>query len=123
MPALLSQRARHVHLPSIDGPSRPGRAPSTPRSAGQPRSVPEASPQPDPAARLLTVAELAGYLNVSVAWVRKGVLERTLPFTKLGKNIRFTHEQVEQILTAGEHPPLRTAGGRPPGRGSARTRL
>jgi len=62
-------------------------------------------------------------LSVSIAWVRKGVLERTLPYTKIGRNVRFTPAQVEQIVRAGERPPLRAADDRPRGRGSARTRL
>jgi excisionase family DNA binding protein len=73
--------------------------------------------------RLLTVEQLAGYLAVPVAWVRKGVLERTLPYTKIGKNVRFTPSQVEQILADGERPSLHAADSRPRGRGSARTRL
>lgn len=73
--------------------------------------------------QLLTVRELAELLKVSQAWVRKGILERTLPFTKLGRNVRFTPAQVEQILQAGERPPIRADAGRSTHRGSARTRL
>ena len=73
--------------------------------------------------RLLTSEQLADYLAVSVAWVRKGVLERTLPYSKIGKNVRFTPSQVEQILADSERPPLRAADDRPRGRGSARTKL
>jgi excisionase family DNA binding protein len=74
--------------------------------------------------RLLTVADLAMLLNVSAAWVRKGILERSIPYTKIGRSVRFTPEQVAQILKAGErpqlHPPF-SAGA--VGRGSARTKL
>jgi excisionase family DNA binding protein len=71
---------------------------------------------------LLTVAEVAAKLNVSQAWVRKGILNRTLPFTKLGRSVRFTPAQVELIILEGERPPVgdrRTLRGP----GSARTRL
>ena len=63
--------------------------------------------------RLMTVEQLAMYLSVSPAWVRKGILNRTLPYTKLGKSVRFTPAQVTQILAAGESPALRgqTSGG------------
>jgi excisionase family DNA binding protein len=68
---------------------------------------PSTSPSsPAPKTPPLTVAELAGVLNVSLAWVRKGVLERTLPFTKLGRSVRFTPAQVDQIVEAGERPPV-----------------
>ena len=85
---------------------------------------PSPSPQGDGVrGGLLRVRELAELLNVSQAWVRKGVLERTLPYTKLGRSIRFTPAQVEQILTAGQRPPIRgpVGGRRHPG--APRTRL
>lgn len=73
--------------------------------------------------RLLTVRQLADLLSVSQAWIRKGILERTLPYTKLGRSIRFTPAQVQQILVKGERPPVNDARGRPPHRGAPRTRL
>jgi excisionase family DNA binding protein len=39
-------------------------------------------------AHLLTVDQLALFLSVSRAWVRKGILERTIPYTKIGRNVR-----------------------------------
>ncbi len=72
--------------------------------------------------RLMTVEQLASYLNVPTAWVRKGILSRTLPYTKLSESVRFTPAQVTQILAEGENPPLRVADDRA-GRGSARNRL
>ena len=78
---------------------------------------PEAAP-----GELLKVEDLAKLLKVSEAWVRKGVLERTLPYTKIGRNVRFTPTQVQQIILAGERPE-RTRPTGPPSRGSARTRL
>ena len=56
---------------------------------------------------LLKVEGLAKLLQVSEAWVRKGILKRTLPYTKIGRNVRFTPAQVEQIILKGErasHP-------------------
>jgi excisionase family DNA binding protein len=72
---------------------------------------------------LLRVRELAQLLNVSQAWIRKGVLERTLPYTKLGRSIRFTPAQVEQILAAGQRPPLRGPAHQRTHPGAPRTRL
>ena len=74
-------------------------------------------------ARLLTVKELAAVLNVSVAWVRKGILERSIPYTKIGRNVRFTPEQVVQIVKFGERPQLHHLGIGTRDRGSARTKL
>ena len=76
--------------------------------------------------RLLTVAELAVILRMSEAWVRKGVLERTIPFTKMGRSVRFTRKQVAMIVAQGSGFPLsRTAAGRiaePPGPACSRLR-
>lgn len=76
----------------------------------------------EPASRLLDVVELAVVLNVSPSWVRKGVLNRTIPYTKIGRTVRFTPEQVALIVTAGERPAVSRSSG--VGRqGSARTKL
>jgi excisionase family DNA binding protein len=58
-----------------------------------------------PVEPLLTVAELAAVLKMSEGWVRKGVLQRTLPFTKLGRSVRFTPEQAATIIARGQHVP------------------
>ena len=81
-------------------------------------------PSPDvrSTARLLSIEQVAEALNMSIGWVRKGVLERTLPHTKIGRSIRFTPEHIEQIIAAGERPPIQRPD-HAPGRGSARTRL
>jgi excisionase family DNA binding protein len=73
--------------------------------------------------RSLTVEEVAVLLGMSKAWVRKGVLERSLPFTKLGRSVRFTPDQVRQILRDGERLPARADPARSARRGTARTRL
>jgi len=58
----------------------------------------------------LTVAELADYLSVSATWVYRQVEAGAIPFTRLPSagatrkptRIRFTSDQVEQILRLGE---------------------
>ena len=94
------------------------------RKRDTPRGSSSGSAVGDPdSGHLRTVQQLAEYLSVSIAWVRKGVLERTLPYTKTGRNVRFTPAQVVQIVKAGERPRLREVDDRPRGRGSARTKL
>jgi excisionase family DNA binding protein len=73
--------------------------------------------------RLLTVRDLATVLNVSVAWVRKAILERSIPYTKIGRNVRFTPEQVVQIVESGKRPQLHQPSAGTIARGSARTKL
>ena len=92
-------------------------------SAAHPPPDPRKEGGPGVPGRLLRVRELAELLNVSQAWVRKGVLERTLPFTKLGRSIRFTPAQVEQILADGQRPPVRGPAQQRRHPGAPRTRL
>ena len=99
--------------------------------SSQPCAEADLGSPPDPARSsdddgppgLINAAELALFLGVSTAWVRKGVLQRTLPYTKLGKNVRFTPVQVALILAEGEHPCREPERHGPRRRGSARTRL
>lgn len=55
----------------------------------------------------LTVPELAEFLDVSESWVAHRCAGRKIPFTKVGRQIRFTEEHIAQILAAGEEPVLR----------------
>lgn len=57
----------------------------------------------------LTVQELAEYLGVSVSWVQKQCAARTIPHSRVARQIRFTAEHIEQILDAGEQPVARAA--------------
>lgn len=57
-------------------------------------------------APLLSVQQAAEVLNVSVDWVRKKATAREIPFTKIGRHIRFTPEHIAQIIAAGEQPVL-----------------
>lgn len=58
--------------------------------------MPSRPPGGDRPDRLLSVGQLAEYLNVSEAWIRERILNRTLAYTKIGKHVRFTPEQVDQ---------------------------
>lgn len=48
---------------------------------------------------------------------------RTIPYTKIGRNVRFTPEQVVQIVKSGERPQLHPPSADISGRGSSRTKL
>jgi hypothetical protein len=60
---------------------------------------------------------------MSEGWVRQGILEGTLPSTKLGRSIRFTQAEIEAIIARGQRVPLSQEGQARRHRGSARTRL
>ncbi len=56
--------------------------------------------------KLYTFAEAAEQLHVPETWLRKKASARAVPFTRLGRHIRFTDEHLGHIVGAGEHPPL-----------------
>ena len=70
---------------------------------------------------LRSIEEAASVLNVSESWLRKRVAARDVPFTKIGRQVRFTDVHIDEIIAAGEHAVQRSAPRG--GRGSARTRL
>ena len=51
--------------------------------------------------KLLNVKEVAEALGVKVPTVRKMVLERRIPFVKIGSLVRFKPETVRQIQEGG----------------------
>lgn len=53
------------------------------------------------AEKLINVREVAEALGVKVPTVRKWVLERKIPFTKLGALVRFKPEDIEKIKQEG----------------------
>lgn len=55
-------------------------------------------------APLLDIAGLAEHLGVPRTWVRDKVTARQIPFTLIGRHVRFTEDHLAQIITAGEQP-------------------
>lgn len=63
--------------------------------------------------QLKTIDEAAEWLNVPVGGLRKAVSARKVPFTKIGKHVRFTQAHLDAIVAAGEQlTPSRAARGR-----------
>jgi excisionase family DNA binding protein len=56
----------------------------------------------DSSLRLMTISEAAEVLNVPEGWLRKKVSAGSVPFTRLGKHVRFTHEHLERLIANGE---------------------
>lgn len=52
--------------------------------------------------RLLTIQQVAELLNVPERWVRDKVTQRAIPFTRIGKHVRFTREHLKEIIRQGE---------------------
>jgi excisionase family DNA binding protein len=66
----------------------------------------------------MTTEEAADFLCVSYSWLKKAAQRREVPCTHIGRAVRFSRTHVEEIIAAGEQPPLQTQR-----RTSARTRL
>lgn len=63
--------------------------------------------------RLLTVDEAAARLGTPARFVRRLVAERRIPFTKIGKYVRFRAEDIEAFIDAGRvEPTLRSGAAR-----------
>lgn len=56
---------------------------------------------------LLSMQEVADYLNVSVFWVKEQVRFKRVDCTRIGKHVRFTHEQVAAIIAGREQKAIR----------------
>ena len=60
---------------------------------------------PNPTARhLMTIDEAAAFLNVPARWVSEAVRQRRVRCTRIGKQVRFRLEHLEELVTAGEQP-------------------
>lgn len=56
-------------------------------------------------APLLNKQQLAELLGVPLGWVDRATAGRTIPFTRIGKHIRFSETHVAQIVASGETRP------------------
>ncbi|MCY9786982.1 helix-turn-helix domain-containing protein [Nocardiopsis sp. EMB25] len=66
--------------------------------------------------RLLTIPQAAQVLAVPESWLRERVRLRKVPHRRLGKHVRFTTQDLEQIVERAAQqvvPARRTFQGRP----------
>jgi len=70
---------------------------------------------------LLDVIEAAAALKIPEHSLRKKVAARQVPFTRIGKHVRFAPHHLDAIIAAGEQAVVES-GPRPP-KSTARTRL
>jgi excisionase family DNA binding protein len=63
------------------------------------------------AGRLLKPEEAAERLNVSLRFIRRLCHERRLPYTKVGKFVRFDADELEAWITAQRVLPVNGEGG------------
>lgn len=70
------------------------------------------------AGQLHTAAEAAGMLKVRESWLRTKAAARLIPCTFIGKHLRFSDDDIEDIMKAGARQPV-TSRDRGPGRRTA----
>lgn len=58
--------------------------------------------------KLLTTAEAAERLSVSPTFLKRAAAARTLPHTRVGRFVRWSEADLEQIVAAGACRPLVT---------------
>lgn len=66
---------------------------------------PHGTAPPTTAPLLYTAKQAATLLQVSPSWLRKKATARTIPCTFIGKHLRFSHRDLESIITTGAHTP------------------
>lgn len=66
---------------------------------------------PDIAVRLFTIEEAAEVLRIPISWLYERTRRNAIPCRRLGKYVRFTHNDLMEIISSTEsHPkqPLRS---------------
>ncbi len=56
--------------------------------------------------QLYTAAEAAGILKVRESWLKTKAAARLIPCTFIGKHLRFSDEDIAEIMKAGAHQPI-----------------
>ena len=54
--------------------------------------------------QLLTVVQFADALGITVACVRRWLLERRITFSKIGRLIRIPASEADRLIAEGLHP-------------------
>ena len=55
---------------------------------------------------LLTFDETTTFINCSKPWLRKKVFEKSIPYKKLGKNLRFSKDELIQWIDENSVKPV-----------------
>ena len=53
--------------------------------------------------KLLTITDLASLLQVSPQSIRKWIFQRSIPFVKVGRLIRFKPSEIDRWLNESSH--------------------
>jgi hypothetical protein len=70
---------------------------------------------------LHTAAEAAGILKVRESWLKAKASARLIPCTFVGKHLRFSDDDIANIMRAGARQPIASRVARSGGRDSRRS--
>ncbi len=70
----------------------------------RPRALAVASWSEAEESPLLTVEQAAALLAVPPSWLKQRVAAHAIACTRLGRHVRFTHEQLTALIAASEQP-------------------
>jgi hypothetical protein len=70
---------------------------------------------------LHTAAEAAGILKVRESWLKAKASARLIPCTFVGKHLRFSDDDIANIMRAGARQPIASRLARTDGRNSSRS--
>ena len=70
---------------------------------------------------LHTAAEAAGILKVRESWLKAKASARLIPCTFIGKHLRFSDDDIANIMRAGARQPIASRFARTGGRDSRRS--
>ena len=61
---------------------------------------------PNTSKQLLTVAQVANRLGLKESTIRRRILDRRLPYVKLGRAVRIPVEAIEALIASSYHPAI-----------------
>ncbi len=64
---------------------------------------------PEHPVRLLTIHEAAEVLRIPISWLYERTRRNAIPFRRIGKYVRFTQQDLSQIISSSEEPKNKAA--------------
>jgi excisionase family DNA binding protein len=66
---------------------------------------------PDNAVRLFTIKEAAEVLRIPISWLYERTRRNAIPYRRIGKYVRFTQDDLKEIISSGEQSRKQIVGG------------
>ena len=66
---------------------------------------------PDNAVQLFTIKEAAEVLRIPISWLYERTRRNAIPYRRIGKYVRFTQDDLKEIISSGEQSRKQMAGG------------